>query len=65
LTHRLDSSTTSKIITHERPVEREIIKNKTKKEERIKGIFLRKIKIKVRNRIKDNLVDLVKKDFLS
>ena len=35
-----------------------------RKEKRIKEIFLKKIKVKVRSRIKDNLVDLVEKNFL-
>jgi len=43
------------MITRERPVKREII------EKKIKGIFLKKTKIKIKNRIKNNLINLVEK----
>jgi len=45
-------------------VEREMVGKEIRKEKRIKEIFLKKIKVKVRSRIKDNLVDLVEKNFL-
>ena len=51
------------MITRERPVEREIVEKKIRKEEGIKEISLKRIKIKVRNRIKDNLVNLVERRF--
>ncbi len=61
MTYRLDNSIILKIITREKPVEREIVKKKIKKEERIKRTPLKRIKIKIRNRIKNNLVNLVEK----
>jgi len=42
-------------------VEREIVKKEIKKEKGIKRILLRKIKIKVRSRIKDNLINLMER----
>jgi len=44
-------------------VEREIIKKKIKKEERTKKTPPKKTKIKVRSRIKNNLINLIKKRF--
>jgi len=42
-------------------VEREIVKKKIKKEEGIKETFLKRIKTKIRNQIKNNLVDLIER----
>ncbi len=42
-------------------MEREIVKKKIKKEERIKETFLKRIKTKIRNQIKNNLVDLIER----
>ena len=61
LIYRFDSSTILKIAIREKPVEREMVEKKIKKKEKIKGIFLRRIKTKVRSRIKNNLVDLVER----
>ncbi len=63
LTHRLDNLITSKIVTREGPVEREIVGKKIRKEERIKGTPLKRIKVKIRSRIKNNLVNLVERRF--
>ncbi len=65
LIYRLDNSIILKMVTREKPVERKMIKKKIRKEERIKGTFLRRIKIKVRSRIKDNLINLVEKRFFT
>jgi len=51
------------MVTREGPVEREMMGKEIRKEEGIKGTLLRRIKIKVRNRIKNNLVDLVERRF--
>jgi len=51
------------MITRERPVEREIVKKEIKKEEGIKETPPKKIKIKIRSRIKNNLINLIKKTF--
>ncbi len=61
LTHRLDNLIISKVATREGPVEREIVGKEIRKEEGIKRIFLKRIKTKIRSRIKNNLVNLVKK----
>jgi len=50
------------VVIHEKPVKREMVGKKRKKG--IKGTPPRKIKVKIRNRIKDNLINLVKKDLL-
>ena len=61
LIYRLDSSIILKVITREGPVKKKMVGKKTKKEEGIKGTPLRKIKVKIRSRIKDNLINLVER----
>ncbi len=59
--YRFDSLIFLKMIIREGPVKREMMKKKIKKKEGIKRISLKKIKTKIRNRIKDNLMNLVGK----
>jgi len=42
-------------------VKREIIGKEIRKEERIKGTSLKKIKAKIRSRIKNNLINLIER----
>ena len=59
--HRLDNSIILKVVTREGLVEREIVGKEIRKKKGIKGTSLKRTKIKVRNRIKDNLVNLVER----
>ncbi len=51
------------MITREKPVKREIMEKEIRKEEEIKKILSKKTKIKIRSRIKNNLINLVKRRF--
>jgi len=42
-------------------VKREMVEKEIRKEEKMKRISLKKIKVKIRNQIKDNLINLIKR----
>ncbi len=42
-------------------MKREMVEKEIRKEEKMKRISLKKIKVKIRNQIKDNLINLIKR----